>query len=280
MSLVIHAINTVEMDIAGLEQIFLYGGTIAVEQGIADGPLRPHAYRERVELPSGVVREGMLNPAPLFLIEGGEKIVIVETGVSPANVETFNLCCERYGINQFYRQTDEHDIESQLRARGITPDKVDIVIPTHLHPDHSSNGEMYTNATIITQRDSIPWALTPPPWAPYFWPEFRPNYVNVLDRIKAIEGHQKIIDGVEVWKVGGHVPGHQIVTVETAQGTAVLTGDIVLNYRHIELDWPMGTFWNGAEVFAAYELIREKADIIVPSHDFELWKRHPDGVIG
>lgn len=278
MSLVIHAINTVEMDIVGLEQIFLYGGTLG--RSVADGPLRPYAYRDSIELPSGLVGDGMLNPAVLFLIEGGEKRIVVETGVSPENVETFNTCCERYGIKQFYRHTDEHDIEDRLRERGVTPDMIDIVIPTHLHPDHSSNGGMFTKATIVTQHDSLPWALSPPPWAPYFWPEFRHYYLDVLDRVKLIEGHQEIIEGVEVWKTGGHVPGHQIVTVETAKGTVVMTGDIVLNYRHLEMDWPMGTYWSGPEVFAAYQLIREKADIVLPSHDFELWDRHPDGFIG
>lgn len=280
MKLRIHALNTVEMDIAGLEQIYFYGGTLSVERDITRGPLRPFSYRERIELPTGVVREGMINPAPMWLIEGAEYKILVETGVSDENVETLNECFVKYGINQYYRKRPEHDVKRLLAERGVKPEEIDIIIATHLHPDHCSNAGMFKNAKIIAQQDTIAWALTPPPWASYYYPEFRKYFVDVLDRIKMIEGDHKITDGVEVWKVGGHVPGQQVVTVQTAKGLAIICGDAVLNYKHIENDWPMGTFWNVHEVMAGYARIRRNAAIILPQHDMEVWERYKDGIIG
>lgn len=285
MSLRIHALNTVEMDILGLDQILLYGGS-GLEGGFGASCVCPFAYRPELSLPEGYGHgkiqpgEGMINPAPMFYIEGGGKKILVESGLSQANVDVFNECAKKYGINQYYRKNPEHDVDMLLESRGVTAAEIDIVIPTHLHVDHSLNLEHYPNAEILIQRDSIPWMVAPPRWAPYMFPEFVPYFTRVLDRIHTIEGDRQVIPGVRIKKVGGHVPGHVIVEVDTAEGTAIITGDIALNYAHIEQEWPAGTFWNGDEVLEAYEYIRANADIVVPSHDFELWERHPNGIIG
>lgn len=278
MPLKIHALNSVSMDIVGLEQIYLTGGSLSEE--LREGPLRPHAYCSHISMPDGFTREGMKNPAPFFYIEGAGKKIIVETGVSQANLDTFNECVLKYGIKQWYNKGPEHDIEQLLLSRGVRPEEIDIVIPTHLHLDHGANGEQFPNAKFLIQRDSLPWALTPPAWAPYFFEEFRPFFTKILPQVVMIEGDVDVVPGVRIHKVGGHVPGHVMVSVDTPDGVAMITGDIVLNYRHIENDWPMGTFWNGDEVLRAYQLIHDKADIVVPSHDFELWERHKDGIIG
>ena len=278
MTIKIHALNTVSMDIVGLEQIYLWGGSMSHE--LREGPMRPHAYCSHISMPDGFTREGMKNPAPMFYIEGAGKKILVETGVSPANADTFNDCVLKYGISQWYNKGPEHDIEELLKSRGVRPEEIDIVIPTHLHLDHGANAEQFPNAKILLQRDSLPWAIMPPKWAPYFFEEFRPFFTKVVDRMVMIEGDVEVVPGVRIHKVGGHVPGHVMVSVDTADGVAMLTGDIVLNYRHIENDWPMGTFWNGDEVLRAYELIHRTSDIVVPSHDFELWERHKDGIIG
>ena len=280
MSLRIHALNSVEMDIAGLEQIFLYGGAVpGGVESVANGPLRPFGYRERVELPTGYVSEGCTNPAPIWYIEGAEKKILVETGVSGENVDTFNECCLRYGIHQYYNKHPEHDITKMLKERGVSPDEIDIVILTHIHPDHASNGSMFPNATFVAQQDTVAWGLTPPPWAPYYYPEMHKYTLDLVDRITMIEGHQKIVDGIEVIKVGGHVPGEQLVTVQVDSGLAIITGDAALTYNHLEHNWPMGTFWNVHEVIAAYDLIRRRADIVLPQHEMEIWHRYPDGII-
>lgn len=118
--------NTVEMDILGLDQIFLAGG-YGLEGGFGASCICPSAYRSDISLPagSGTSRvqpgEGMLNPAPMFYIEGGSKKILVETGLSQENVDVFNHCAEKYGINQFYRKRPEHDVVDLLASRGVTP---------------------------------------------------------------------------------------------------------------------------------------------------------------
>ena len=102
----------------------------------------------------------------------------------------------------------------------------------------------------------------------------------VRARTTGIDGDAQIADGVRLVKIGGHTPGCLVVMVETALGTVCLTSDVMYNYRNLELNWPMGSFWNLPELMRGYDRIRAEADLIVPEHDWQFRELFPDGRIG
>ena len=57
--------------------------------------------------------------------------------------------------------------------------------------------------------------------------------------------------------MGGHTPGQAIVTVATAAGPVILASDAVHYYEELERDRPFATVANLAEMYAAFDQIRE-----------------------
>ncbi len=47
-----------------------------------------------------------------------------------------------------------------------------------------------------------------------------------------------------------------VVIVETAIGSVCLTSDVMYNYRNLELNWPMGSFWNLPELLRGYDRLK------------------------
>ena len=57
--------------------------------------------------------------------------------------------------------------------------------------------------------------------------------------------------------MGGHTPGQAIVTVATAAGPVILASHAVHYYEELERDRPFATVANLAEMYAAFDQIRE-----------------------
>jgi hypothetical protein len=70
-----------------------------------------------------------------------------------------------------------------------------------------------------------------------------------------------------------------VTMVETSQGVVCLTSDVMYNYRNLELNWPMGSFWNLPELMRGYDRIHREADAIIPQHDWEFREHYPSGTI-
>jgi len=155
-----------------------------------------------------------------------------------------------------------------------------VVINTCCHFDHMGHNTKFRNATFIVQRREFALAVHPPPWALYYYPEFAFNLLDVRDRLELIDGDLRITDGVSVHLLGGHSPGTQVVLLETDAGRVCLPGDLVPFYKNIELNWPMGAFFDLEGVVKAYAWMRSNADIIAAHHDWGFFDRYPDGTVG
>ncbi len=68
--------------------------------------------------------------------------------------------------------------------------------------------------------------------------------------------HQ-VAPGVALTEVGGHTPGQAVVTVDGGPGRIVLASDAVHYYEELERDRPFTTVVNLADMYAAFDQIRE-----------------------
>jgi glyoxylase-like metal-dependent hydrolase (beta-lactamase superfamily II) len=66
-----------------------------------------------------------------------------------------------------------------------------------------------------------------------------------------------VAPGIELTQVGGHTPGQAIVTVATGEGPVILASDAVHYYEELERDRPFATVANLADMYAAFDQIRE-----------------------
>lgn len=239
---------------------------------------KPFGYRYDIERRDGTITEGVMVPVPVWLLEGTDKTILIDTGLG--DIDEVSEMQSRYGVDFVASRKPDQDLVTGLRHHGIEPEDVDLVVLTHLHFDHVGNNELFPNAEFIVQRDELPQATEPPHFCMFYYPEYAYKIEMVRDRLTVIDGDYTIDPAVRLVKIGGHTPGCMVVMVETDLGTVCLTSDVMYNYKNLELNWPMGSFWDLPDLMAGYDRLRQESDIIVPEHDWKFLQEFPSGTIG
>lgn len=230
-----------------------------------------HAHRD---VPDG---KGML-PCIVYLIEGGEKLVLVDTGMA---------WTER--ANEYHHpgslQPAGYAIHERLNALGIQCEDVDVVIFTHMHWDHTFYMEKFTNAKFIAHRKEYEFALDP---IPLYYKSYENEALGIDPpfkglQIDVVDGEEEIIKGVRVFPSPGHTPGHQSVEVDTEEGTYICCGDAIFIYENLdpipEIHYsitPPGRFANIVDCWKSIEDMVARAehkDFILPSHEPRIEER-------
>ena len=116
-----------------------------------------------------------------------------------------------------------YTFEEGLGRYGLKPEDIDIVIHTHLHNDHCENDYKCTSATIYAHEKELDNIHHPHPL------DFRYLEDYILDveengQVKPVAGDCEIVPGVRVVHTPAHTSGGLSVAVDTADGTAVITG--------------------------------------------------------
>lgn len=274
MPVTIHHIVTGELESSLQVSVLNSGAHPNVEQA----KVLPYGFDHELRRPDGTVVPGVMVPVPVWLILGAESTILVDTGLG--DTDEVSRMQNRYGVDFVARRTPEQEIVAGLAQHGVTPADIDLVVLTHLHFDHIGNNELFPRARFVAQRDELPQAVVPPSFCMFYYPEYSYKITGVRDRLTLLDGDAQIDPAVRLVKIGGHTPGCMVVMVETGLGTVCLTSDVMYNYRNLELNWPMGSFWNLPELMRGYDRLRAEADIIVPEHDWEFRIHFPSGQIG
>jgi N-acyl homoserine lactone hydrolase len=205
--------------------------------------------------------ETYLSPAVAWFIEGADKNIIVDTGITGEGVRHYRT----------YPCTDVNSFEGALAKVGLTPEKIDIVIQTHLHYDHCFNTAKCVNARVIVQESELKYAYSPHTLHSHtYFPELFKN-----SRLVPVEGDAEIVEGISVLHTPGHSPGGQSVVIDTDQGKAIITGfcSIWDNFRpseQIKGYMPVIPAWLYYDLYQWFDSamkVKGMADIIIPTHD-------------
>lgn len=239
----------------------------------------PYGYRKDVHWSDGTVTDGVLKPVPIWYIETADARIVVDTSFESAEGVTATRL--KYGFPSYMRRPPEWEIPAALATVGVRPDEIDAVIITHCHYDHVGGNELFTRARFYIHRDEIPLALAPPPWAAHYLPDDAKHLVAVRDRLTVLQDEQEIVRGVRTWRAGGHTPGSVIVYVESDRGPVAIMGDVMHDYVNLDRWWPgtSNNYWNIDELVCAYARVRAEARVVLPGHDWRLWRMHPGGRI-
>lgn len=227
----------------------------------------PDVPDERIEMPCFT-----------FLIEGGEKLVLVDTGMA------WSERASKYH-HPGSRQPEGMAIYEQLRKIGYEPEDIDIVIFTHLHWDHCYYAGMFKNARFYVHEAEYQIAHDPIPL--YYKSYEHPclgikNQFDELDFIR-VTGETEITEGIRVFETPGHSPGHMSVEVDTAKGKYICAGDSVFipdNMKPVpEMHYditPPGRFYNIIETWKSIEKQVQRAqgpEFVLCCHDAGLEQR-------
>ncbi len=200
----------------------------------------------------------------IWLVLGGDKPILIDAGLS--DVEEMNRGAAHVLREPITQDKSESGI-AQLRKFGLKPEDIGHVLITHLHFDHVDDLLNYKNAKVYIGKKEWEGATkAAPTWGHgKIMHEFS-NTPSCRECLVLIED-QEVLPGIESFWVGGHTPGSTAYRVNTAHGKAVLTGDTISLMGNFEKNTPLGIFSNRQECIASIKKIREKADIVLPSHD-------------
>ena len=175
--------------------------------------------------------------------------------------------------------------DEQLRRRDVDPDKVDRVVMTHLHVDHTSGMRLLPNATFTITRDE--WKAAHARRSAD--KGFIAHHLPPEDRVDLVdfEGDDRTIDllgdgSITLMSTPGHTPGHMSVLLKTTGDRDVLiVGDAAYTLRSIETQ-TLPLLTAGDEQYAAsLKELKDFSDshpdaVIVPTHDPAAWERVRD----
>jgi N-acyl homoserine lactone hydrolase len=234
-------------------------------------------------------RDWVWVPAPAFLVEHpGAGPILVDTGLHPSvaidPAQSFGRLAARLSG---FRVRPDQAVTAQLRARGVDPRDVALVVMTHLHTDHASGVSEFPQATFVL--DGREWEVA-------------------IRRGGALRGYRtsQFDHGFDWWAVGfdgpevesfaafgqtldllgdgsirliatpGHTLGHQSVLLRLADREALLAGDAVYELRAIDGDVePLflqdhHLFWRSVREIRRY-VERTPGALVIPGHDRDQW---------
>lgn len=182
-------------------------------------------------------------------------------------------------------------VERGLAELGIDVERVEDVVITHFHYDHTGNHALFPRATFHVQAEEMAFYTGPDAPRPAFRRSVEVEDVVALvrasyeGRVAFVEGEREIWPGVRLHRVGGHTAANQIVSVATERGTAVITSDAAHYYRNLEENIPFPTLHDIPRVYRAFDQVRALAgspELILPGHDplvLERLKRVGEGIV-
>jgi glyoxylase-like metal-dependent hydrolase (beta-lactamase superfamily II) len=224
------------LKLGNLEFHIVVSGHVRLDGGAMFGVI-PKTMWEKLAPPDASNRI-LLAMNSLLILAGGKRI-LVETGagdkLSPK-------------LRAIYDQDGPRLIEG-LRAYGLHPEEIDIVVDTHLHFDHCGGNTRiekdkvipaFPNARYIVHKGEFEHAKNPTERdrASYMPDNYMP--IEAANKFSLIESDRVIAPGVELIRVPGHTANMLCVKLEGGGKTAFLFADLVPMTAHLGLPWIMG----------------------------------------
>jgi N-acyl homoserine lactone hydrolase len=177
---------------------------------------------------------------------------------------------------------------ARLRALGIEPEQIRVVVMTHLHNDHASGAAQFPHATFVV--DGAEWRAACAGGFPqgYRHAHFdRPFDWRILDyAAPSVGGHaafERSLDlfgdgSVRLLSTPGHTLGHQSVLLALAGRELLLTGDAAYTRRTIDEDLVPIFVADERLYLRSLAAIRDHVrqsprTVVICGHDAQRWPR-------
>ncbi|MDB5518140.1 MAG: Betalactamaselike [Tardiphaga sp.] len=180
------------------------------------------AAGEAAYMPPGMVSVPF-NPQ---LINTGSKLVLIDTGNGVANLEPSKGAVGRTLQN--------------LAAAGVDPKNVDVVLLSHLHPDHTNgirtlDGSLaFPNAEIMvpsvdwafwTSEDNAAKAQSNAMMKNYF-ANVKKTFAGIESKVTKYDWGKEVVPGITSIEAPGHTPGHSAFAVASGNSKILVQSDV------------------------------------------------------
>jgi glyoxylase-like metal-dependent hydrolase (beta-lactamase superfamily II) len=180
------------------------------------------AAAEAAYMPKGMVTVPF-NPQ---LINTGSKLILIDTGNGVANLEPTKGAVGRTLQN--------------LAAAGVDAKKIDVVLLSHLHPDHTNgiralDGSMaFPNAEIMVP--SVDWAF----WMSdenaakaqsnemmkNYFANVKKTFAGIESKVTKYDWGKEVAPGITSIETPGHTPGHTSFAIASGNSKILIQSDV------------------------------------------------------
>jgi len=196
----------------------------AINDGVIDLPLGAMRGIEP-EAATKLLHEALRAPAPrssvnAFLVQGNGATILIDTGAGNSMGPTMGR------------------LQASLTAAGVAPADVDVIVMTHLHPDHAgglaspAGAAMFPRAELVVSQpeadfwlDEAAAAAAPDDVKPYF-AGAQAAVAPYRERLRLFTGTD-VAPGIQAYPLPGHTPGHTGYLVGSGDTQLLVWGDIV-----------------------------------------------------
>jgi glyoxylase-like metal-dependent hydrolase (beta-lactamase superfamily II) len=175
--------------------------------------LLDQAFLPKKEIPTAV---------NTYIVNTGERLVLIDAGAPAGFAPTLGK------------------LPANLRAAGIEPSMIDVVLLTHLHADHvgaltSSGGMAFLNAELVVAEpeyafwmDEGALSRAPAEMKPFFeTAQAAVKPYASANRVRRIGAGTAVVPGIRAEAAPGHTPGHTMFRITSGSETLLVWGDIV-----------------------------------------------------
>ncbi len=191
-----------------------------------------------------------------FFVRTSDKCVLVDTGMGPGPHPD--------------RENRTGDLINQLKGQGLEPEEVDIVVHTHLHPDHVGWNLRFEDGKAIPYFPNAEYLVPQKDWDHFTDPEnlksapYVRDYVMPLEKLgnmKLMDGEAIVTDEISTLPTPGHTPGHQVILIASGGEKAMVVGDVLHTMAQVyEPDWCARVDINKDDSRRSREAVLSKAE--------------------
>lgn len=237
---------------------------------LSGGRLR---MRKSIFMPDAERSETIELPVSAYLMRHKQGNVLFDSGCHPSVAENAEA---RWGgmarLMTPISSPGDNVVES-LHAIGVEPNDVDVVVCSHLHPDHCGCNAFFRKATMICHAKELAAARAPDAatmgYLAVEWDQPMP--------VQEIEGEHDVFDDgrIVLIPVPGHTPGTVAALVNLDRsGSFLLASDSVSLRAMLERDFIPKNTWNidqAAASLAEIKRIQTGGATVICGHDDAQW---------
>lgn len=175
-----------------------------------------------------------------LVVRGHGRTLIIDAGIGekmdPKNADIYAIQRER-------------PLDETLRAAGVAPAEIDVVLASHLHFDHAGGFTVHDAEGRLRPRfPRAEYVVRRGEWEDATHPHERnrasylpENYVPLAEAgvVRFMEGDGDVMPGVRAIRTGGHTQHHTIIAIESRGRTAVFAADLIPTAAHVDVPWIM-----------------------------------------
>jgi glyoxylase-like metal-dependent hydrolase (beta-lactamase superfamily II) len=174
-----------------------------------------------------------------YLLQSRGRTILVDTGLGPAGALVGSGT-----PNPVLVQPPAHLLEN-LRAVGVHPEEVEMVVLTHLHADHvgwnllgedDQRQPTFPRARYLIHQ--VDWETFTQGAGRFPWVEQTIAPLQTLGLLELTSDGRALTDQLTLLHTPGHTPGHQSVLVASEDERAIVWGDLAVHPAQLtEPDW-------------------------------------------